>query len=150
MIYINIEQLYYFHSGCQDKIRFNAFGESNLANNPLNLALRFLLELSALYSLGYWGWTQHNGMGRILWTIGLPLLAAILWGTLRGPGHPGPAPVVVPGWVRLGVEALVFGGGVWALFAAGKQSWGLAFLAVLLVHYLLSYDYVLGLIRAGR
>jgi hypothetical protein len=142
--------LYYFQYSCQAKNHFNAFGDSNLANNPLNLALRFLLELLALYSLGYWGWTQHNGLDRILWTIGLPLGAAVLWGTLRGPGHPGPAPVVVPGWVRLGVEALVFGGGVWALFAASKQSWGLAFLAALLVHYLLSYDYVLGLIRAGR
>lgn len=121
-----------------------------MANHPLNLVLRFLLELFALYSLGYWGWTQHNGLARVLWTIGLPLAAAILWGTLRAPGHPGPAPLIVPGVIRLGVEALVFGGGVWALNAAGRQSWALAFLVILMVHYLLSYDYVLRLIRGGE
>jgi hypothetical protein len=42
------------------------------------------------------------------------------------------------------------GGGVWALYAADQKTWALAFLAVLLVHYLLSYDYVLRLIRADR
>jgi hypothetical protein len=118
-----------------------------MANHPLNLTLRFLLELFALYSLGYWGWTQHTGLARALWTIGLPLVAAILWGTLRAPGHHGPTPIIVPGWVRLVVEAVVFGGVIWALLASGRINWAFAFSVVLVVHYLLSYDYVLGLIR---
>jgi hypothetical protein len=121
-----------------------------LANNPLNLTLRFLLELFALYSLGYWSWTQHAGLARGLWTLGLPLAAAILWGTLRAADHPGPAPLIVPGRIRLGVEALVFGGGVWALYAADRKGWALAFLVILVVHYLLSYDYVLHLIGGGE
>ena len=121
-----------------------------MANHPINLTLRFVLELFVLYALGYWGWTQHSGPAQVMWTIGLPISAAILWGTLRPLGHPGPTPLIVSGWVRLGVEALVFGGGVWALYAAGRQNWALTFLIVLLTHYLLSYDYVFRLIRRGE
>jgi hypothetical protein len=118
-----------------------------MANHPLNLVLRFLLELLALFAMGYWGWTQHTGLARFLWTIGLPLLAAVLWGTFRVPGHPGPAPVAIPGLVRLLLEAVVFGGGIWAFYAAGRESWALAFAVIVLLHYLLSYDYVTELMK---
>jgi len=119
-----------------------------MANHPVNLTLRFLLELFALFSLGYWGWTQHSGLARIIWTIALPLVAAIAWGTLRVPGHPGNAPVAVPGIVRLLLEAAIFGGAIWALYAAGRGNWGLIYGVIVLVHYLLSYDYVIELLRA--
>jgi len=118
-----------------------------MANHPLNLALRFFLELFALYALGYWGWTQHFGPSRFLWGIGLPLLAALLWGTFRVPNDPGKATVPVPGMLRLVLEALVLGGAVSALLVAGQQRWGLVFGLVLLGHYLLSYDRVLWLLR---
>ncbi len=29
-----------------------------MAFNPLNLALRFLLEVAALVAMGYWGWNK--------------------------------------------------------------------------------------------
>lgn len=118
-----------------------------MANHPMNLGLRFLLELLALFSLGYWGWTQHSGLARLLWTIGLPLVAAVAWGTLRVPGHPGAAPVAVPGIVRLLLEAAVFGGATWALYAAGRENWGLIYGVIVLAHYMLSYDYVMELLR---
>jgi len=118
-----------------------------MANHPLNLALRFLLELVALFAMGYWGWTQHSGFARFFWTIGLPLGAAVLWGTFRVPGHPGPAPVAVPGPVRLLLEAVVFGGGTWAFYAAGRENWALIFGAIVLLHYLASYDYVIQLLN---
>ena len=47
-----------------------------MGQNPINLALRFFLELAGLYCMGYWGWTRHNGVLRYLLVIGLPLLAA--------------------------------------------------------------------------
>lgn len=119
-----------------------------MANNPIVLALRFLLELFALFSLAYWGWTQHVGLIRIIWTIGLPSVAAVAWGTLRVPGHPGAAPVPVPGIVRLLLEAAIFGGAIWALYAAGRENWALIYGIIVLVHYLLSYDYVVELLRA--
>jgi hypothetical protein len=120
-----------------------------MASNPLNLALRFILELIALFALGYWGWTQHSGVARFLWTIGLPLLAAFLWGTFRleEPTHPAKVPVTIPGILRLVLEAVIFGGAVWAFYAAGRSSWGLVFGLVVLGHYILSYDRVIWLIK---
>jgi hypothetical protein len=119
-----------------------------MANHPLNLGLRFVLELIGLYALGYWGWTQHSGITRYLLAIGLPFLAAVLWGTFRVPNDPGKAPVAVPGIVRLLLEAVYFGAATWALYTAGQPRWGLIFGIVVLVHYLVSYDRVLRLVQS--
>lgn len=81
-----------------------------MANNPVNLALRFVLEMAALAALGYWGWTQHSGIARWAWTLGLVIGAAALWGTFRVPDDPGSAPVAVPGIVRLLLEAAFLAG----------------------------------------
>jgi hypothetical protein len=118
-----------------------------MANNPLNLAVRFGLELAALWAMGYWGWTQHAGPARWLWMLGLPLIAAAAWGTFRVPNDPGPAPVAVRGWVRLLIEAAVFGGAVWALFAAGRGGWAWVLAAIVAVHYAVSYDRIGWLLR---
>lgn len=118
-----------------------------MSNHPINLGLRFLLELVALFSLGFWGWTQHAGLQRYLWGFGLPLLAAILWGTFRVPNDPGKASVPVPGLVRLLLEALFFGGAVWGLYAAGRPDRALAFGAIILVHYVISYDRLRRLVK---
>jgi len=119
-----------------------------MSQNPLNLALRFILELGVFYSLGYWGWTTHTGLPRWLWAVGLPLLGAVLWGVFReaNPEVSGKGLVVVPGAVRLALEAALFGGAVWAFYAAGKPNWGLVFGLVALFHYLLSYDRVWSLL----
>ena len=50
----------------------------------------------------------------------LAAFAATLWGTLRVPGDPGPAPVAVPGAVRLLLELGFFGGSVVLLASAGQ------------------------------
>ncbi len=118
-----------------------------MSKNPINLALRFCLELIILYALGYWGWTQHTGTARILWTFGLPLGAAALWGTYRVNGDPGKAPVPIPGPARLVLEVVFFGAAGWALYAAGRGMWGLIFGMVVLAHYLVSYDRILWLVR---
>lgn len=111
-----------------------------MANNPINLVVRFFLELVGFYALGYWGWTQHNGLWSILWGIGLPLLAAVMWGSLRVPNDPGKAPIPVPGILRLLLEALFFSAAVWAFYASGRGNWGLILGVVVLLHYLVSYD----------
>ena len=119
----------------------------NMANNPINLGLRFFLELYGLFALGYWGWVQHTGSPRILLAFGLPLLAAAFWGIFRVPNDPGNAIVAVPGSVRLLLEVVYFGGAVWALYAAGREKWGLAFAVIVLLHYLVSYDRVIWLLK---
>ncbi len=117
-----------------------------MADNPIVLAVRFLLELTALFALGYWGWTQHMGALRVILTILLPLLAAAVWAIFRVPGFPNDAPVPVPGLVRLLLEAIYFGGAVWALYASGHHTWGLILAIVVIVHYVVSYDYIIQLL----
>lgn len=121
-----------------------------MGNNPLVLGMRFLLEVAALVATGYWGWTQHEGIAQVLLAIGVPLVVAALWGTFRVDGMPNKAPVAVPGPVRLLLEFAVFGLAVVLLTAAGAQSAALVLGGLVVFHYLLSYDYVLTLLRLHK
>jgi hypothetical protein len=121
-----------------------------MGSHPLNLALRFLLEIGALVTIGYWGFSQHAGFWRWLLGLGGPLVVAVLWGTFAVPGDPsrsGRAPVPVHGALRLVLELAVFGFGVWALFDAGSTLLALVFAGLTIVHYALSYDRIAWLIR---
>ena len=123
---------------------------ANMGSHPLNLALRFLLELAALGAMGYWGWTQHNGFGRWLWAIGLPLVAAALWGTFAvpdGPSRSCQAPVSTSGILRLLLELSFFAFATFALIASQRASTGWALAIVTLFHYAISYDRILWLIK---
>jgi len=114
-----------------------------MATHPANLAARFLLELAALYALSYWGWTQHTGVVRWLWTVGLPLVAALLWYTFNVPddsSRSGQAPIPVPGWLRLVLELALFAASTAALYAANRPAWAMVFLVIVVIHYALSYD----------
>ena len=52
----------------------------------INLGLRFLLELTALISLGYWGFkTRETLLLKLCFGIGLPLITAIIWGVFGSP-----------------------------------------------------------------
>ena len=120
-----------------------------MGKNPINLAVRFILEIIALISLGAWAKTQFPGaMGNIL-MIAIPLFAAIIWGTFNVKGDPsrsGKAPVPVPGIVRLLIELAFFGFATWALFSL-NPTYGWIFGAVTLGHYILSYDRIIWLFR---
>jgi hypothetical protein len=121
-----------------------------MSSNPLNLALRFALEIAALFALGYWGWTQHEGFMRFVWSIGLVVLAAVIWGAFAVPDDPsrsGRAPVPVPGGIRLVIELLLFGAGTWAFIAAGQPVWGAALGILTIIHYALSYDRIIWLLK---
>lgn len=121
-----------------------------MSQNPVNLTLRFVLEMIALVGIGYGGWHSGEGFVRYLLAILLPLLAAGAWGAFRPPNephHPTHATVPVPGKVRLFVEALVFGGGTWGFYSAGATTTALLFGLVVLAHYALSYDRVGWLLR---
>ena len=121
-----------------------------MASNPINLALRFALEIAALFALGYWGWTQHDGIWRFMWSIGLVVLAGVIWGTFAVPDDPsrsGNAPVPVPGLVRLLIELVFFAAGTWAFFAAGQALWGTLLGILTVIHYALSYDRLLWLLK---
>jgi hypothetical protein len=56
-----------------------------MGSNPINLAIRFLLEMIALFSTGIWGWNQNEGWPRLLFALGIPLIFATIWGTFTVP-----------------------------------------------------------------
>ena len=112
-------------------------------SHPANLALRFLLELVALLALGWWGLSLADNWLRFVLAVLFSLVAATIWGTFAIPDDPsrsGEAPVVVRGWIRLGLELIVFGGAVIGLASVGRGSFAAVFLVVVVVHYLLSID----------
>jgi hypothetical protein len=119
-----------------------------MSNNPINLALRFILELAGLVAMAYWGWTTHDGAWQWITAIGLPVIAAALWGTFRIPNDPKPdPPVVVPGPVRLLLEAVYFAAAVILLVDAGKDQTALILGVVIVLHYIVSYDRVIHMLR---
>ena len=94
-----------------------------------NLLLRFLLELSALTALGWWG--AHTG-SRTLTKIALAtvvvMTAAVAWGLVVAPN----APVDAGPLLRWAVELAVFGAATAALVAVGRPRYAVA-LALLYV-----------------
>ncbi|HMM28340.1 MAG TPA: YrdB family protein [Aggregatilineaceae bacterium] len=111
-----------------------------MSNHPVNLALRFALELAGLGAMGYWGLTEHEGIARWLLGLGLPLVAAVLWGTFRVPNDPRDAPIAVPGAVRLLLEAAFFGGAVLLLALADQPRAATIMGVIVVLHYVASYD----------
>lgn len=122
-----------------------------MGSHPVNLTLRFLLEMAALITIGYWGWQQSNNLLlQIGLALGFPLIAAILWGTFAVPDDPsrsGKAPVPVPGWLRLILELALFAVATWALFAVDAAVLGWIVGIVTAIHYALSYDRLRWLLR---
>jgi hypothetical protein len=121
-----------------------------MGSHPINLAFRFLLEVAALLAIGYWGWSASTGGLRFVLAFGLPIMAAVLWGTFRVPNDAsssGKAPVPIPGILRLLLELAYFAFAVWGLYDAGavRLSWVLGLAVV--VHYALSYDRISWLIQ---
>lgn len=114
-----------------------------MGSHPLNLTIRFLLELSALASMGIWGWKLSDNWIHYLLAFGIPLLAAVIWGTFAVPNDPnrsGNAPVPVPGIIRLIIELIIFGFAVWALYDTGYSKLSLIIGIIVVVHYIVSYD----------
>jgi hypothetical protein len=105
----------------------------------LNLLVLFALELVAMIAFGIWGWHVGGGLLlRIVLAVGLPLLAAVLWGMFaaaRKPRYDVPAAALI-------VKLVVFGGAALALWGSGYRTAAIVF-AVLLVANLTA-------IRLGR
>jgi hypothetical protein len=121
-----------------------------MASNPLNLALRFALELAALVAMGMWGYRQADGVAGIALAVAVPLVGAALWGVFRVPGdasHSGKAPVPVPGIVRLALELAWFAFAAWALYDVGRVTLSVGLALIVAAHYIASADRILWLIR---
>jgi hypothetical protein len=115
--------------------------------NPVNLTVRFLLEIVMLIVLGYWGWHSTGDWVKYIAAGGLPLIAAVLWGIFRIPDDPKPAPVAVPGIVRLILELILFGSAAWASYDLGYTKTAVVMAIITLLHYLVSYDRTWAMLR---
>lgn len=111
-----------------------------MSKNPLLLLIRFLMELAALAIVAMWGWHCTTTWTKYLLAIGLPIIAATIWGVFRIPNDPNPAPVEVPGIIRLGYELFLFGFSTWALYGMGYLTCSYVMGIVTMVSYAGSYD----------
>jgi len=114
-----------------------------MATHPVNLVVRFLLELSALFVLALWGWHARDDGWRIFGALGIPMIAAALWGIFAVPHDPtrsGSAPVPIPGLLRLVLELSFFGCAALALDDLGFGRLTAILGTAVVIHYLSSYD----------
>src|SRR5262245_58217483 len=111
--------------------------EGNAAMTVLkwaNLAVAFLLELSLLAALAYWGYrVGGNTVVKIALAIGAPLLMAVVWGTFMAPK----AALPLPGPLHLALAFVLFGLGVAALYAVGQSSLALGFALAVVTNQIL-------------
>lgn len=123
-----------------------------MANNPLNLAFRFLLEMAGLIISGMAAWQLASGMWRWIAAIGVPLAMAVVWGAFNVPGDPsrgGGAPVPVPGSARLAIEVGFFALAVILAWAAAMTVSAIALGTLVVLHYALSWDRMRWLLNPG-
>ncbi|OME89732.1 MULTISPECIES: YrdB family protein [Paenibacillus] len=100
----------------------------------LNLAIRFILELILLFSIGYWGFHYGSGlMAQVALGIGLPLLAAVIWGMTISPK----ARIKLPHAVVLLIEFLIFATAVACQVSSGFITFAIVFAFVALVNRLI-------------
>ena len=111
-----------------------------MSKHPVNLLIKFLMEIAALVITGMWGWHCTANWERYLLAIALPATAATIWGIFRIPNDPNPAPVEVPGVVRLAYELFLFGFSTWALYNMGYVTQSYIMGGVTIINYIASYD----------
>ena len=121
-------------------------GDESVSANDI---LRFVLEMTALGAVIWWGFATFEAWPlRVLLGIGVPFALAAAWGTFRVPNDPKPSPpVVVPGPVRLLLEAVVFVSGDAAMFIAGGAVLGGVFAGLLIAHYAMAHRRVAHLLK---
>ena len=75
-----------------------------MGSHPLNLAIRFCLELVTLGIAAFWGFKRADNWTRYIIATGLVVFLAAIWGTFAVPDDPsrsGSAPIPVNGVIRL-------------------------------------------------
>ena len=111
--------------------------------NPVNGAIRFILELAAISTYGVWGFNQSETGLRIVLAVVLPLGFAVVWGVFAvrdDPSRSGKTVVQTPGWIRLVLELALFTLAAWMLLDMDQTLPGWIFAGIALFHYLFSLD----------
>ena len=124
-----------------------------MSTHPLNLTLRFLLELCALIITGIWGWQTGEGINQYFFALLIPGAMAAIWGIFAVPDDPsrsGKTVVKTNGLVRLILELLVFTAGGLAFYGLNLKTPGVIYSALVIIHYVTSYDRVIWLITKAK
>jgi hypothetical protein len=119
-----------------------------LSYHPLNLAVRFVLELICLLGAGLWGYNWSGSS--YLVGIAIPVVLMVVWAVCAVPGdrsRSGNAPVPIPGALRLLLELSFFGFGTWAFYDLDMIYICLIFGVAVLAHYLISHERVFWLMK---
>jgi len=121
-----------------------------LGSHPINLTIRFLLELTALIAIGIWGWNLNdNWLGFVL-APGIPIIVAAIWGIFAVPDDPsrsGKALIAIPGIVRLLIELAIFAFATLSIYDFGFTGLSCIFGSIIAIHYIVSYDRIIWLIK---
>jgi hypothetical protein len=90
---------------------------------PVNLTLRFILEVAALVAVGYWGWKTGEGAMRWVLMIGVVASVVVVWILFvsRDPAIQTARPF------RLIIEFAVWFAAGAALYASGQRALAIAF-----------------------
>jgi hypothetical protein len=121
-----------------------------MSRNPINLFVRFMLEVTAIVTFGIWGYGLSDQWTRFLLAGLFPLMFAGLWGVFAVPNDPsrsGKTVIPTPGAIRLALELILFAAATWMLIGLGKPLLGWIFGGVVLMHYVISYDHIAWLLR---
>lgn len=112
-------------------------------SHPINLAVRFILEMTALIMVGIWGFSIYNGLQSYILGIGLPVLMATVWGVFAVPNDPsrsGKTVVETKGVIRLLLEFSFFILGSYVLYDLNYSNIFFGYSITVIIHYLLSID----------
>jgi hypothetical protein len=121
-----------------------------MSRHPLNSAVRFLLEITAIVTFGIWGYHQSDTGLKFLYAILLPLGFALLWGVFAVKGDPsrsGKTVVQTPGIIRLLLELGLFGAAAWMLLDLNHSLVALIFGLIAVIHYFISFDRIAWLLK---
>lgn len=121
-----------------------------MGKHPINLALRFILEVIALAVFAFWGWQLASGWKGVVLAVVLPVFFAVIWGVFAvkdDPGRSGKTVVPTKGILRLLLEIVFFGLAARAIFDLVFQKAGLIFSVIVILHYIISYDRLRWLIK---
>ncbi|WP_223691697.1 YrdB family protein [Leifsonia poae] len=99
--------------------------QSDITIGP-NGILRFLLELFAIVSLGFWGFVAWPLPWNIVIGIGAPVIAIVLWGLFRSPK----AVFRIDPFGRALVEVVVMAAAAFAWWDLGQPVVAIVFAAV--------------------
>jgi len=122
----------------------------SMSKHPVNLAVRFVLEVMALISFGIWAYGITVHWTRFLLVVLVPVIFALLWGVFavqNDPSRSGKTIIPTQGIVRLILELVLFGSAAWMLFDMDYILTGWIFAVAVLLHYLASYDRILWLLK---